>query len=415
VPGFETFIGAFARRYAIAFVMAAVIMVGAVIFVNYIGDTKFNQIEKVDVNTQKSSTEVANYLLIGSDTRAFVSDEEEEKAFGSASGDAAGQRSDTLMVIHVDPNKHRAIVVSFPRDLWVEIPGVALDENHCASISDGKCMSKINSAFSNGPDIVIETLLQNYGIPINHYIEVNFKTFEGVVDAIGDVPIYFPYPTRDDDTGLFAPIPGCHLLDGKAALAYARARHIEYYSFSDTGWYNADATADIARIKRQQDFMRRLASLAVSKSASNPLVAIDVVDEVVDNLKVDENLEKEDLYALVDVFGEVDPNDANRVEFLTLPARNGSAGTLSVLYVDDASAAAVLETLRLGEDATDVSTATTLPVDPTVITVPGVPTTVPGVPTTIAGAQTTTTTSPPLPISDADTFGQPAAVTAPCA
>jgi hypothetical protein len=161
--------------------------------------------------------------------------------------------------------------------------------------------------------------------------------------------------------------------------------------------------------------MRRLASLAVSKSASNPLVAIDVVDEVVDNLKVDENLKKEDLYALVDVFGEVDPNDANRVEFLTLPARNGSAGTLSVLYVDDASAAAVLETLRLGEDATDVSTATTLPVDPTVITVPGVPTTVPGVPTTIAGAQTTTTTSPPLPISDADTFGQPAAVTAPCA
>jgi LCP family protein required for cell wall assembly len=415
VPGFETFVGAFARRYAIAFVMAAVIMVGAVIFVNYIGDTKFNQIEKVDVNTQKSSTEVANYLLIGSDTRAFVSDEEEEKAFGSASGDAAGQRSDTLMVIHVDPNKHRAVVVSFPRDLWVEIPGVALDENHCSSISDGKCMSKINSAFSNGPDVVIETLLQNYGIPINHYIEVDFKTFEGVVDAIGDVPIYFPYPTRDDDTGLFAPIPGCHLLDGKAALAYARARHIEYYSFSDIDWYEPDASADIARIKRQQDFMRRLASLAVSKSASNPLVAIDVVDEVVDNLKVDENLKKEDLYALVDVFGEVDPNDANRVEFLTLPARNGSAGTLSVLYVDDASAAAVLETLRLGEDATDVSTATTLPVDPTVITVPGVPTTVPGVPTTIAGAQTTTTTSPPLPISDADTFGQPAAVTAPCA
>jgi LCP family protein required for cell wall assembly len=308
------------------------------------------------------------------------------------------------MVIHVDPNKHRAIVVSFPRDLWVEIPGVAIDENHCARIEGGKCMSKINSAFSNGPDVVIATLSQNYGIPINHYIEVNFKTFEGIVDAIGDVPIYFPYPTRDDDTGLFAPIPGCHELDGKAALAYARARHIEYYSFSDVGWYEADATADIARIKRQQDFMRRLASLAVSKSASNPLIAIDVVDQVVDNLKVDDNLEKEDLYALVEVFGDVDPNDANSVKFLTLPARNGSAGTLSVLYVDDAAAAAVLETLRLGEDATGAAT-TTLPVDPTVTTVP----------TTVVGAPTTTTTSPPLPISDEDRFGQPAQVVAPCA
>jgi hypothetical protein len=122
---------------------------------------------------------------------------------------------------------------------------------------------------------------------------------------------------------------------------------------------------------------------------------------------VDDNLEKEDLYALVEVFGDVDPNDANSVEFLTLPARNGSAGTLSVLYVDDAVAAGVLETLRLGEEAPGVAT-TTLPVDPTV-------TTVPTVPTTIVGAPTTTTTSPPLPISDEDRFGQPAEVTAPCA
>jgi len=122
---------------------------------------------------------------------------------------------------------------------------------------------------------------------------------------------------------------------------------------------------------------------------------------VVDNLKIDENLQKDDLYALVDVFGDVDPNDANRVEFLTLPARNGSAGTLSVLYVDDASAAAVLETLRLGAEAPDSTSTTALPaVDPTV--------------TTVVGAPTTTTTSPPLPISDEDRFGQPAPVIAPC-
>jgi polyisoprenyl-teichoic acid--peptidoglycan teichoic acid transferase len=404
VAGAESVVVAFARRYLIALMLASVVMVGAVVFVNYIGDTKFDRIEKVDVNTTEAPTEVTNFLLIGSDTRAFVSDAEEEKAFGSASGEAAGERSDTLMVIHVDPNKQRALVVSFPRDLWVEIPGVPLDNTHCSSVSTGKCMSKINSAFSNGPDTVIATLQTNYGIPINHYIEVDFKTFEGIVDAIGDVPIYFPYPTRDDDTGLFAPNPGCHLLDGKGALAYARARHIEYYSYAEEGWHSADATADLARIKRQQDFMRRLASLAVQKSSSNPLVAIDVVNQVVDNLKIDQSLTKDQLLGLVDVFSGIDINNSEKVQFLTLPARNGSAGSLSVLYVDEASAPAVLDALKEDMGNTDPGTAvstTTLPVDPSVTTVP-------------TAAATTTTTSPVLPVSDQDRFGVPAEVTPPC-
>ncbi|MEX2268346.1 MAG: LCP family protein [Acidimicrobiia bacterium] len=397
MAGFESFIGAFVRRYAIAFVMAAVIMIGAVVFVNYIGDTKFAEIEKVDVNTQKSTTEIANYLLIGSDTRAFVTDPVDEKAFGNASGEAAGERSDTLMVVHVDPGKHQAVVVSFPRDLWVEIPGVALDESHCSRIEAGKCMSKINSAFNNGPDVVISTLQQNFDIAINHYIEVNFQTFQGIVDAIGDVPIYFPYPTRDDDTGLFAPTPGCHLLDGAGALAYARARSIKYYSFSEGGWFESDATADLARIKRQQDFMRRLASLAVAKSASNPLVALDVVDQVVENLKIDDNLAKDDLLALVDVFNDVDPTNTSRVQFVTLPGRSGSAGALSVLYPDEVNAPAVLDMLRGGSGEQAVSTTTTLPIS------------------TEAVAPTTTTSSPALPITNEERFGSPAAVTAPCA
>jgi LCP family protein required for cell wall assembly len=397
VPGFESFIGAFARRYAIAFVLATVIMVGAVVFVNYIGDTKFAEIEKVDVNTQQSTTEIANFLLIGSDTRAFVTDPVDEEAFGGASGEAAGQRSDTLMVVHVNPEEHRAVVVSFPRDLWVEIPGVALDDAHCSSISDGKCMSKINSAFGNGPDVVIAALQQNFDIPINHYIEVNFQTFSGIVDAIGDVPIYFPYPTRDVDTGLFTPTPGCHLLDGKGALAYARARHIEYYSFSEAGWFDSDATADLARIKRQQDFMRRLASLAVAKSVDNPLTALNVIDQIVENLTIDDNLEKNDLLALVDVFSKVDPTDSSRVQFLTLPARNGSAGSLSVLYPDETTATAMLDLLRGGSATQEPSATTTQP-------------------TIDSGAgSATTTSSPALPITDEDRFGPPAELTAPCA
>ena len=133
------------------------------------------------------------------------------------------------MVVHVEPKTERALVVSFPRDLLVSVD--APDRTACIVITAGKCMAKINSAFNTGPDLVIKTLKENFNIDINHYIEINFKSFEGIVDAIGNVPVYFPYPSRDHNTGLYTPTSGCQLLDGKAALAYARARDLEYYSF----------------------------------------------------------------------------------------------------------------------------------------------------------------------------------------
>jgi LCP family protein required for cell wall assembly len=395
LPGSNSSVRAFARRYLIALGLAALTMVLAIVMVNYVFNEKFSKIERVDVDTVESPTEVANYLLIGSDTRAFVTDTEDEQAFGSEATGELGQRSDTLMVIHVDPVKHHAVVVSFPRDLWVEIAGVPLDQDHCTSITEGKCMSRINSAFGSGPDVVIQTLAQNFQIPINHYMEVDFKTFQGVVDAVGDVPIYFPYPTRDDGTGLYAPVAGCHELDGKGALAYARSRHIEYYSFADQGWYEADATADLARIKRQQDFMRRLMRLAVDKSLTNPLTASKVVDRIIPNLKIDATLEKDDLLGLIDVFRGVDPNDSSKVQFLTIPGRNVNVSGASVLFVDEPTAAAMLSTLR-GDSGTSSEPTTT---SSSVID---------------GAAATTTTTAPPLPVESEERFGAPAPITAPC-
>ena len=427
MPGRPRLLRAFARRLVIAFVLSALVMVGAVVAVNYVLDTKFEKIERRHVKTVAAPTEVSNFLVIGSDTRQFVQDDEDTSSFGGPSGEAAGQRSDTLMVVHIDPNKERAVVVSFPRDLWVEIPGVPMTDENCARITDGRCMAKINSAFHNGPDTVIQTLRQNFGIDINHYIEINFKTFQGIVDAIGHVPIYFPYPTRDDKTGLYTPIPGCRKLDGKGALAYARARHLQYYSLPRSDWYDVDATGDVARIHRQQDFMRRLLALAVHKSEADPLTASRVIDEIVQNLTVDQTLTKEDLLSLVSVFSDVDPNDSSKVEFLTIPGRNGSAGSLSVLYLDEDGANAMLAALRDSTAHEEAPSTTEDPLATTTVdplattTVPGATTTVPGATTTTTVAPTTTTsppsvtttTEPPLRI-DKDQFGPPAQVTAPC-
>ena len=95
-------------------------------------------------------------------------------------------RSDTMMVLHADGDDSYA--VSFPRDLLVDVPGLG--------------EQKINAAFNEGPQLVIDTLQQNFDLGVKHYLEVNFKTFEDLVNAVGSVPVYFPYQARDELSGL---------------------------------------------------------------------------------------------------------------------------------------------------------------------------------------------------------------------
>lgn len=308
----------FVGRLAVALVVATLFMGGAVFAVNYVIDRKLDKVTRVKVATASAPEQGANYLVIGSDTRAFVKNAGDEKAFGDE-GASGGQRSDTMMVVHVEPDAKTSIIVSFPRDLWVNIPGVG--------------MSKINAAFNSGPDKVIETLKANFGVEINHYMEVDFQSFKGVVRAIGNVPVYFPYPARDDKTGLFIYQPGCVRLDGPGSLAYVRSRDQEYYSTVKSKWVAADAVPDIDRIKRQQDFIRELASLAVAKSLNDPFTANEIADRVLENLKIDQGLSKDDILSLISAFRTINPDDSSALDFETLPWTNGPAQNgQSVLY-----------------------------------------------------------------------------------
>ena len=171
-----------------------------------------------------------------------------------------GERSDTIMVAHIDPDTETGLLVSFPRDLWVEIPG--------------RGEAKLNSAFNDGPQVVVETITQNFGIPINHYLEIDFAGFRNLVNAIGTVPIYFPTPARDFQTGLAIDAAGCHRLDGETALKYARSREYEYVG--EDGDWEKDGTADLGRIRRQQYFIRSLANEAVKSGFRNPLKIPDM-------------------------------------------------------------------------------------------------------------------------------------------
>jgi len=269
-----------------------------------------------------SSGPAANYLILGSDSREFIDSEEDLASFG----EVGGQRSDTIIVVRVDPKTRKALLVSFPRDLWVEIPG--------------RGNSKINAAFLDGPQKVIDTLRSNFDIPIHHYVDVDFAGFRNIVEAIGGVSMYVAAPARDPKTGLNVEQAGCVVLDGAQALAWVRSRHYQQF---ESGQWRSDPTGDFGRITRQQEFLRRLMAQSISSAASNPLRGDNLVDKALANITVDSGLAVGDVLRLARAFRSTDPT---KVEMISLPGRVGRAGGQSVVLVNDDEAEPILERLR---------------------------------------------------------------------
>ncbi len=332
---------ALSGRIVIAIVVCALLMGAAVFRVNTYIDDEVSKIPRVDVNTAAASSTGTNFLIIGSDTRSFVQSEADKQAFTDADTTADGPaRSDTMMVLHADGDDSYA--VSFPRDLMVNVPGLG--------------QQKINAAFNKGPQLVIDTLKTDFNVDINHYLEVNFKTFEDIVNAVGSVPVWFPYPVRDQVSGLtpFPYGPGCYRLDGPTALAYVRSRYLEYYI--DGKWQNASPQADIDRIARQQDFIKKLGRIAVQRTLDDPMIAPDLADKMIPNLTADSSFDRAAFNQLVRAFIGLSGTTGGPT-FETLPWKRGNAAG-SYLNVKQPEADAVLAILR-GE--APIPTTTTAP------------------------------------------------------
>ena len=318
----------FGSRVFVAFVLVISITLFAFLAMNVVVELQLASVSRVDVAVTEEPSAGENYLLIGSDTREFVTTAQDEEAFGDTS-DAGGTRSDTIMVLHVYPGGTRSVLVSFPRDLWVDIPGVG--------------EGKINSAFNEGPQKVIDTIQQNYDVPIHRYVEVNFDTFRGLVDAIGTVPVFFPAPARDELTGLNVPLFGCAELGGEEALAFVRSRNLEVLDPETKRWRNADPVPDIGRIARQQAFLRELGSRAMDSALSNPFKAPNIIDSAIAKLKIDDEFGRGDLFSLVAAFRG---DSGAGLETITLPWTDGTEDGQQVLFPKEPEADAVLAMLR---------------------------------------------------------------------
>ncbi len=216
-----------------------------------------------------SSPNVENYLLVGSDSR-----DNGDPNTGDTGG-VTGSRSDTIMVLRVDKADDTASLLSIPRDLYVNVPG-----------HEGK--RRINSAFSDGPGVLVQTVQQELGIPIHHYVEIDFFGFKALVDALGGISVCFFYPTRDFNTGLDIAAPGCYVLDGTQALAYARSRH--YEELRDGDW-REDPTSDLARSTRQRAFVNACMQTALARIKVDPFSTGELVSSIGAAIRIDDELD----------------------------------------------------------------------------------------------------------------------------
>ncbi|HYO19559.1 MAG TPA: LCP family protein, partial [Dermatophilaceae bacterium] len=206
----------------------------------------FSRLKREDLNLAAASgDEPRNYLVIGSDSRDGI--EKGSAGSGAMLGKDAppGRRSDSIAIMRIDPSKERVDMLSIPRDLWVPIAGTG-DEQ------------RINTAYGTSTQTLVDTIQQDLGIPIHHFVEVDFAGFQDLIDTIGGVPMYFDHPVRDTNSGLRVKAKGCVVLDGYQGLAFARSRHLEW---SNGSRWVSDPTGDLGRMTRQQ----LLARAAMSK------------------------------------------------------------------------------------------------------------------------------------------------------
>ena len=220
------------------------------------------------------SDQFVNFLLVGSDSRAGADPNDPDYGNVGGEGDVQGRRSDTLIVVNVEKSSGIISLLSIPRDLWV-------------TIGDSENTERINVAYREGAPVVVRTVTRALGIPIHHYLEIDFQGFKDLVDAVGGVTVCVEWPTRDRNTGLYIK-PGCKNLNGVQSLAYARSR---YFEEKVDGQWRIDGTSDIGRGKRQRLFTALLMQTAVNRTLGDPFRAGTIMDGATGALLVDERLD----------------------------------------------------------------------------------------------------------------------------
>ncbi|MEU8936266.1 LCP family protein [Streptomyces sp. NPDC048409] len=266
-----------------------------------------------------------NYLIVGSDSRDGLSTDEVKDLHVGGGG---GRRTDSMILLHT--GAHGTSMVSLPRDSWVTVPRHTDPDT---GKTPAPAHDKLNASFSyGGPGLLVRTIEYNTGLRIDHYAEIGFAGFVGIVNAVGGVPMCLDHAVKDEKSGAdFS--RGCHLLDGRQALAFVRQRHQE-------------AQGDLGRTRNQQKFLSALAHRAARpRTLLDPAEILPAMHAGLGSLVVDKGMS---LSGLVTMFRAVQGVSAGRGTQLNVPVSGVGIATPkgSVVKWDAKKSARLFDDLR---------------------------------------------------------------------
>jgi LCP family protein required for cell wall assembly len=278
-----------------------------------------HKIHRINVNnldpntTTGADANTENILMVGSTTRCGLA--HQTPAYGLCTQGVTGVNSDVIMIMHLNPNTKHVSILSLPRDLF--IPN---------SRSTGAY--KIDSALAQGPSQLVAAIEEDFAIPIQRYVEVTFDSFAEVVDQLGGITMDFPIPVFDRYSGLKILKAGCYHLDGKQALSVVRARHLQYWVAGQPTTYPytwpQEALSDLARIRRDHEFLKVLASQVQKRGIGNPASDVSLINAIAPHLTVDSGFSASDMIHLALTYHGV---DVGKAPTYTLPVSVDTFGT----------------------------------------------------------------------------------------
>ncbi len=261
-----------------------------------------------------------NILLVGTDSAVGLDPDDPAANRDRSAGIGL---ADTIMIVRLDPALAKATIMSLPRDLYVTIyrEGNPVRSEKLAS-------ALLVGGLEKGAPTLVETITNNFDIPIHNFAIVDFFGFETLVDELNGVPLWFPYPVRDVASGLMVLEAGCTTLDGRDSLAFVRSRKLE--AFINGDWNRVGVWNDLERNQRQQDFLIRTIQRAIGKGARSVIVQDDLIRAGAEAVVLDDRLSIAELLKLGRAFSDFNPSDLERTLLPVVDAVIGASAVLEL-------------------------------------------------------------------------------------
>lgn len=294
--------------------IVAIMVLAVVVYAGYMGWTAWRAYNTAHVEPDKDRVV---YTINEAGTPVAIPTEEVEAQFPDwdnddpvnilllgidfRDGDEEPARSDTVMVVRLEPATGAVLMLSIPRDLLVEIPGHGEDKMN-AAYPIGEVWGEESGRKLGGPTLVAQTIEANFDIPIHYFMTVDFDGFRRIVDTVGGVVVDVRAQIKDDqypteDFGLtreYYPT-GYQFMDGEDALRYARTRH---------------GDNDVNRGQRQQQVLRAIRQQATAMGLITR--ADDLMRDLADTVRTDLNFNQ--MLALANLGRSLDTNAIESVD-----------------------------------------------------------------------------------------------------